>query len=114
MNHILSKFLRVLFNDSVTTQIYIYCHTLSLLDALPIFHRRGPLMGLADLVVLAGIEKDALGGRRLTGVDVRHDADVAIFLERMAAGHDLISVAGAPSTPQIGRASCRDRVCQYV
>src|SRR3546814_14955635 len=77
-------------------------------------HRRGPLMGLADLVVLAGIEKDALGGRRLTGVDVRHDADVAIFLERMAAGHDLISVAGAPSTPQIGRASCRDRVCQYV
>src|SRR3546814_6864209 len=48
-------------------------------------HRRGPLMGLADLVVLAGIEKDALGGRRLTGVDVRHDADVAIFLERMAA-----------------------------
>src|SRR3546814_9282048 len=57
-------------------------------------------MGLADLVVLAGIEKDALGGRRLTGVDVRHDADVAIFLERMAAGHDLISVAGAPSTPR--------------
>ena len=28
-----------------------------------------------------------LGRRRLAGVDVRHDADVAITVERMAAGH---------------------------
>jgi hypothetical protein len=46
-------------------------------------------MDLADLVGLAGVIEDALGRRRLAGVDVRHDADVAIALERMAAGHDL-------------------------
>jgi hypothetical protein len=48
----------------------------------------GALMDLADLVGLAGVIEDALGRRRLAGVDVRHDADVAIALERMAAGHD--------------------------
>jgi hypothetical protein len=46
-------------------------------------------MDFADLVGLAGIIEDALGRRRLAGVDVRHDADVTIALERMAAGHDL-------------------------
>ncbi len=52
-------------------------------------HRRGALMDLADLVGLAGVVEDTLGRRRLAGIDVRHDADVAILLERMAAGHDL-------------------------
>ena len=52
-------------------------------------HGRGALMDLADLVGLAGVIEDALGGRRLAGVDVRHDADVAIAFERMAAGHFL-------------------------
>jgi hypothetical protein len=51
-------------------------------------HGRGALMDLADLVGLAGVVKDALGRRGLAGVDVRHDADIAITLERMAAGHD--------------------------
>jgi hypothetical protein len=51
-------------------------------------------MDLADLVGLAGIIEDALGRRRLAGIDVGHDADVAIFVERMAAGHDLNSRAG--------------------
>src|SRR5207253_8990168 len=50
-------------------------------------HGRGALMDLADLVGLAGIIEDALGRRRLAGVDVRHDADIAIAFERMAAGH---------------------------
>jgi hypothetical protein len=51
-------------------------------------------MDFADLVGLASIIEDALGRRRLAGVDVRHDADIAILLERMAAGHGLYSVAG--------------------
>jgi len=34
-------------------------------------------VGLTDLVVLAGVEEDALGGGGLTGIDVCHDADVA-------------------------------------
>ena len=57
-------------------------------------HRGGALMDLADLVGLAGIIKDSLGRRRLAGIDVGHDADVAIFVERMAAGHDVYSRAG--------------------
>ena len=40
-------------------------------------HDGGALVDLADLVRDAGVEQDALGRRRLTGVDVRHDADVA-------------------------------------
>ena len=36
---------------------------------------------LADLVVDAGVEQDPLGRRGLTGVDVRHDADVADLVE---------------------------------
>ncbi len=36
---------------------------------------------LADLVVDARVEQDALGRRRLAGIDVRHDADVADLLE---------------------------------
>jgi hypothetical protein len=35
----------------------------------------------ADLVALAGVEKDALGRRRLAGIDVGHDAEVAIVLD---------------------------------
>jgi len=31
---------------------------------------------LTDFVVDAGVKQDALGGRRLAGVDVRRDADV--------------------------------------
>jgi hypothetical protein len=38
-------------------------------------------MHLADLVGLAGVVQDALGRRRLAGVDVRHDAEVAVALE---------------------------------
>ena len=39
------------------------------------------VVGLTDLVVHPGVEEDALGHRGLTGVDVRHDADIANLLE---------------------------------
>jgi hypothetical protein len=60
-------------------------------------------MDFADLVGLAGVVKDALGRRRLAGVDVRHDADVAIALERMAAGHDscLLSDVREPADARL-------------
>ena len=45
-------------------------------------HRRGALVHLADLVVLARIVKDALGRRRLAAVDVGHDAEVAHMVNR--------------------------------
>src|SRR5206468_11291591 len=50
-------------------------------------HRRGAFVHLADLVLLAGIVKNALGRRRLTGIDVRHDADISIVLERCNSWH---------------------------
>jgi hypothetical protein len=40
-------------------------------------HRRGALVHLAELVGAPGVVEDALGRRRLAGVDVRHDPDVA-------------------------------------
>ena len=44
-------------------------------------------MGLTDLVVNAGVEKDALGGRGLTGIDVSHDADITGILQRDFSSH---------------------------
>jgi hypothetical protein len=51
-------------------------------------HGRGAVVDFADLVALAGVIEDALGRRGLAGVDVRHDADVAVVFdfERMACG----------------------------
>src|SRR5699024_7583001 len=44
-------------------------------------HRRGTLVRLAELVVHAGVEEDAFRRRRLAGIDVGHDADVADLAE---------------------------------
>jgi hypothetical protein len=38
-------------------------------------------MDLTDLVVDPRVVEDPLGGRRLTGIDVSHDADVARLRE---------------------------------
>ena len=50
-------------------------------------HRGGALVDLADLVGPPRVIEDALGRRRLTGVDVRHDPDVPGLLERVLACH---------------------------
>src|SRR5262249_51066115 len=63
----------------------------ALLLLLHPIHRRGALVHLADFVGTAGIIKDPLGRRRLTGIDVRHDADIAIPIERRCACHDQYS-----------------------
>ena len=44
-------------------------------------HHRGALVDLADFVGATGVVEDALGRRRLAGVDVRHDPDVARLIE---------------------------------
>ena len=43
-------------------------------------HDRGALVDLAHLVGPARVVEDAFGRRRLTGIDVSHDADVARLL----------------------------------
>ena len=53
-------------------------------------HGGGAVMDFADLMGLAGVIKNALGGRRLAGVDVRGNADVAVSFERGRAGHFLL------------------------
>ena len=55
----------------------------------PVHHGRA-LVHLADLVGPAGVVEDALGRRRLAGVDVRHDPDVASVLERERACHESL------------------------
>src|SRR5690606_18322518 len=50
-------------------------------------HDGGTLVGLADLVGATGIEQDSLGRRRLAGIDVSHDADVAIAIEWRRSWH---------------------------
>ena len=53
-------------------------------------HGGGAVMHFADLVALAGVIQNALGRRRLAGVDMRGNADIAIAIERGCAGHDGI------------------------
>ncbi len=50
-------------------------------------HGGSAVVDLAKLVIDAGVEQDALGGRRLAGVDVRRDADVSIALDGGLASH---------------------------
>ena len=57
-----------------------------------VVHDRRALVDLTDLVGLAGVVEDALGGRGLAGIDVGHDADVAVALEgELTLGHYLIT-----------------------
>ena len=50
-------------------------------------HRRGAVVDFADLVGLAGVVEDTLGRGGLAGIDVRHDADIAVPLQRIVASH---------------------------
>jgi hypothetical protein len=63
----------------------------ALLLLLHEIHGRGAVMHLADLVALAGVIEDPLGRRRLPGIDVGHDAEIAVVLDGMAAGHAKLS-----------------------
>ena len=51
-------------------------------------HGRSAVVHFADLMRLAGIVEDALGRRRLPGINVGHDAEVTIVLDSVAARHD--------------------------
>src|SRR5664279_4956511 len=50
-------------------------------------HRRGAFVHLADLMALAGVIEDPLRSRGFPGIDVRHDAEIAVVLDRMITGH---------------------------
>src|SRR6185503_4560204 len=61
-------------------------------------HRRGAVMHLADLIIDPGVIEDPLGRRRLTGINVGHDADITSLLERHFSSHDYLTTA-APAKP---------------
>jgi hypothetical protein len=39
-----------------------------------------------------GVEQNALGRRRLSGVDVRHDSNIPAAIQRYLASHDVFSL----------------------
>jgi len=67
-------------------------------------HDRSAVMHLTDLVRDPRVIEDALGGGRLPGIDVSHDADVASLLQRDLACHDffLLRQRGNRRTDGIG------------
>jgi hypothetical protein len=60
----------------------------ALLLLLHEIHGRSAFVHLADLVALAGVIENPLSRRRLPGIDVGHDAEIAVVLDRMTAGHE--------------------------
>ena len=81
-------------------------------------HRGRALVDLTDLVRATGVVEDPLGGRRLTGVDVRHDADIAGLVERELTGHgSSASTSQGKENGPLGparTAGCRTRSWRYV
>src|SRR5262249_4071937 len=83
----------------------------ALLLLLHPIHRRGAFVHLADFVALACVIKDPLSCRRLSGIDVGHDAEVTVVLNWVAAGHRGPKVSCAVTsdsarTPGWLRSSC--------
>jgi hypothetical protein len=64
-----------------------------------VVHRRGALVHLTNLVIDAGVIEDALGDGSLTGIDVRHDADIARAFECCIAAHGVFR----SSSSRLGR-----------
>ena len=54
---------------------------------LPLSHPKVALMDLTYFVAFSGVVEDALRSRRLPGIDVGHDAEIAVVLNRVDAGH---------------------------
>ena len=50
-------------------------------------HGRGTVMGIADLIVYAGVIQDTLGRSGFTGIDVSHDADISRSFKRILSRH---------------------------
>jgi hypothetical protein len=63
----------------------------ALLLLLHPIHRRRAIMHFADFIGFACVKQNAFGGRGFTGVNMRHNTNVAISIEWMAACHGLYS-----------------------
>ena len=68
-------------------------------------HRRSAFVNFTDAVRLAGVEQDTLCRGRLTGVDVRHDADITSPFKRIFSWHCFLLLCGLISV------MCKSLVC---
>src|SRR3546814_19256379 len=102
------------FNHSTTTCNYTYRHTPSLHDALPIYRFWGIKVrsddGLDVMAPLAGrfIQFRPWPFGKMKKVPLRE------IVARSPEGEAARRAAIAEDSRQIGRAPCRERVCQYV
>src|SRR3546814_20221849 len=100
------------FNEPATTATYTYLHTLSLHDALPISVLAVALAGLQSLPAQAAdrLPGDATGPRL---VPQSRTPETQVI--RLRPGQTpLVTLTADIFYREIGRASCRERVCQYV
>src|SRR3546814_16096280 len=111
-------FFFIFFNETVTTESYTYVHTLSLHDALPICPEG---IGVAEVHERA----EAAAAFRLgegVGREGARVVDVLVLRDHVVVAAEHHRPFARPPPPRvvveavhpIGRASCRERVCQYV
>ncbi len=83
----------------------------ALLLLLHPIHGGGAFMHLTDLIGAAGIIENALGRRGLAGIDMGHNADIAIAVERSGTGHNGgLSNSGLPAIMRKGPVGLRHAV----
>ena len=59
----------------------------ALLFLLHPVHRRHAVVGFTDTVRATGVVQNSLGRRCFTGIDMRHDTDIANMIQRMRSRH---------------------------
>src|SRR3546814_15862475 len=81
----------VFFNDTATTEIYTYCHTLSLHDALPIYRDHQGIIDERDIDVAAR------SGAGMLGRKPRHQAK----LDRLVRDRECARNRSEEHTPEL-------------
>src|SRR3546814_19941776 len=122
------QIITMFFDTTTTTEIYPYLHTHSHHDSLPICpcsvgcKKLAHAGGMRDLLH-AQIGRDPLAEFAAPAVDPFSDRyrEAALAIEGLGRRQRAVQpapqqpfAAAPPDLHQIGRASCRERVCQYV
>src|SRR3546814_17333427 len=107
-----------LFHVPSTTEIYTYGHTLSLPSALPIScppHWRHDVMSIPlGCISLPVYNANGVAYDSVSGVDRFTFDEGALPVDGSMAFAVIRINPSFSSIRKIGRASCRERVCQYV
>src|SRR3546814_20924170 len=99
------------FNDTATTEIDTYLHPLSLHNALPISsHMRRTILSILLLSILMAPVSCSMAPSR--SEDVNQETTARLYHVREVIDGDTFYLEDGEK--EIGRESCRERVCQYV